>query len=102
MNDDKLKLTPFDASEYLDNEELIAEYLNTALRNPDQNAFFEAALDVMKARGVAKTADKAGVGRESLYKSFKTGSKLRFETVVKVLQALDLNLNIMSQKPLQP
>ena len=34
-----LELKPFDASDYLDSEETIAEYLTAALENPDPDAF---------------------------------------------------------------
>ena len=34
----KLGIAPFDASDYLDNEETIAEYLTAALENPDPDA----------------------------------------------------------------
>ena len=44
--------------------------------------------DVAKARGMAKIARDAGLGRESLYKAFAPGAKPRFDTVMKVLQAL--------------
>ena len=41
-NREKLGLAPFDASDYLDNEEIIAEYLAVALDNPDPNVFLTA------------------------------------------------------------
>jgi DNA-binding phage protein len=37
-----LKLAPFDASEYLDNEEVIAEYLAVALKDADPDMFLNA------------------------------------------------------------
>ena len=59
----KLNLAPFDASDYLDNEEVIAEYLTVALEDPDPDAFLMAVRDVAKARGIATVAAGAGVGR---------------------------------------
>ena len=38
----QLNIAPFDASDYLDNEETIAEYLSVALNNPDPDAFLDA------------------------------------------------------------
>jgi probable addiction module antidote protein len=46
----KAKLTPFDASDFLDNEEVIAEYLNAALEHPDPRVFLRAVANVAKAR----------------------------------------------------
>lgn len=89
-----LALAPFDASDYLDDEETIAEYLKVALEDPDPNIFLVAVRDVAKARGIANVAARAGLGRESLYKTLSPGAKPRFETVRKLLNALDVRLDV--------
>lgn len=89
-----LGLAPFDASDYLDNEETIAEYLAATLEDPDPDAFLIAVRDVAKARGIANVAAKAGLGRESLYKTLSPGAKPRFETVRRLLVALDVRLDV--------
>jgi probable addiction module antidote protein len=89
-----LGLVPFDASDYLDSEEAIAEYLTAALENPDPNAFLVAVRDVAKARGISKVAATAGLGRESLYKILKPGAQPRFDTVRRLLGALGVRLDI--------
>lgn len=94
----KLGLAPFDASDYLDNEETIAEYLAAALENPDQDAFLMAVRDVAKARGIANVAARAGLGRESLYKTLQPGAKPRFETVRRLLAALGVKLDVSPSK----
>ncbi len=94
---DDLVLAPFDASDYLDNETTIAEYLAAALENPDQNAFLIAVRDVAKARGIADVAAKAGLGRESLYKTLRPGARPRFDTVRRLLVALGVKLDVSSQ-----
>ena len=90
----KLGLDPFDASDYLDSEETIAEYLSAALENPDPNAFLDAVRDVAKAQGISKVAANAGLGRESLYKALKPGAQPRFETVRRLLGALGVRLDV--------
>ena len=95
---DDLDLAPFDASDYLDNEETIAEYLAAALENPDQDAFLIAVRDVAKARCIANVAARAGLGRESLYKTLQPGAKPRFDTVRRLLAALDVKLDVSSSK----
>lgn len=89
---------PFDASDYLDNEMTIAEYLAAALENPDQDAFLVAVRDVAKARGIADVAARAGLGRESLYKTLKPGARPRFDTVRRLLAALGVKLDVSSLK----
>jgi probable addiction module antidote protein len=81
-------LTPFEASEFLDNEDTIAAYLTAALEEGNPDLFLAALGDVAKVRGMADVAAVSGLGRESLYKALKPGSKLRFETVQKVLAGL--------------
>ena len=91
-----LELAPFDASDYLDSEEAIAEYLTAALENPDPDAFLVAVRDVAKARGIATVAANAGLGRESLYKALRPGAKPRFDTVRRLLETLGVRLDIKS------
>ena len=87
-----MKTTPFDASDYLDSEEMIAEYLSAILEQDDPDLFIAALGDVAKARGMSQIAKETGLGRESLYKALKPGSKLRYETVQKVMRALGVKL----------
>lgn len=91
---DELMLAPFDASDYLDSAETIAEYLRAALENPDPDAFLTAVRDVAKARGISRVAAEAGLGRESLYKALKPGAYPRFDTMRRLLAALGVRLDI--------
>ncbi|MBC2714856.1 MAG: putative addiction module antidote protein [Desulfobacteraceae bacterium] len=94
-NDKQLKLASFDASDYLDSEEIIAEYLSASLENPDPDAFLVAVRDVAKARGISAVAATAGLGRESLYKALKPGAQPRFDTVRRLLVALGVKLDVV-------
>ncbi len=90
---------PFDASDYLDSEEVIAEYLTVALEDPDPDAFLMAVRDVAKARGIASIAEIAGLGRESLYKALRPGAQPRFDTVRRLLDALGVKLGVTPPQP---
>ncbi len=85
--------TPFDAADYLDNEVTIAAYLTGALEDPEPDAFLMAVRTVARARGTTQLAKDSGLGRESLYKALAPGAKPRYETVMKVLRALGVNLH---------
>ena len=89
-----LKLATFDASEFLDNEEVITEYLAAALEDSNPDVFLRAVANVAKARGIAEVAKASGLGRESLYKALAPGAKVRYETVRKVLDSLGVKLTI--------
>jgi probable addiction module antidote protein len=90
----KVKVAPFDASEYLDDEEVIAEYLTAALEDSNPETFLLAVANVAKARGIAKIAQDSGLGRESLYKALAPGAKPRYETVRKLMDALGVKLTV--------
>ena len=90
----KVKLAPFDPTEYLDDEEVIAEYLTAALEDPNPKVFLLAVANVAKARGIAKVAEDSGLGRESLYKALAPGAKPRYETVRKLMDALGVKLTV--------
>jgi probable addiction module antidote protein len=82
----------FDAADYLDTGEIIAEYLSAALEDPNPDVFLMAVADVAKAKGMGRIAEATGLGRESLYKAFTPGAKPRYDTVLRVLRALGMQL----------
>jgi probable addiction module antidote protein len=90
----RVRTAPFEAADYLDNEEVIAEYLTAALEDPNPDVFLRAMADVAKARGIAAVAKDAGLGRESLYKALAPGAKIRYETVRKLLDSMGVRLTV--------
>ncbi|MDA3925142.1 MAG: putative addiction module antidote protein [Kiritimatiellae bacterium] len=91
-------ITKFDVSDYLTDEDSIAEYLNAILAENDQDLLLSAIGDIAKARGMKQIAEASGLGRESLYKALAPGAKPRFETVIKVLNVLGVNLTLSPAK----
>jgi probable addiction module antidote protein len=91
-------LKKFDVSDYLNDEETIAEYLNAVLENGDPGLLLAAIGDIAKAKGMKQIAQESGLGRESLYKALTPGAKPRFETVMKVLKVLGVNLSMKPAK----
>ncbi|HWG86476.1 MAG TPA: addiction module antidote protein [Candidatus Acidoferrales bacterium] len=91
-----LGVKPFDAADYLDSDEAVAEYLTAALEDPDPDLFLTAIKDVARARGMAQLARDTGLGRESLYKALSAGAKPRYDTVLKVLGALGVRLQAVA------
>jgi probable addiction module antidote protein len=88
----KIEVQPFDAAEFLDSSEAIAAYLDAAMNDPDPDVFLRALANVIRAKGVASIAERAGVGRESLYKTLAPGSMPRYDTIHRLLDALDVRL----------
>jgi len=89
----KVETAPFDAADYLTDEETIVEYLTAALEDPDPDMFLVAVKTVARARGMTQLAKDSGLGRESLYKALAPGAKPRYETVMKVVRALGVKLH---------
>jgi probable addiction module antidote protein len=88
----KKKIRAFDAADYLDSDAVIAEYLNAALEDENPDVFLQAIADVAKARGMTQLARETGLGRESLYKALAPGAKPRYDTVLKLMRALGVEL----------
>lgn len=89
----KIETAPFDAADYLSDEETIAEYLTAALEDQDPDLFLVAVKDVARARGMTQLAKDTGLGRESLYKALAPGAHPRYETIMKVVRALGVRLH---------
>ncbi len=85
----------FDIVEYLDNEEVITEYLSAAAEDPNPDVFLAALGDVAKAKGMTQIARESGLGRESLYKALSKGAHPRFETINAVIRALGVKIAIV-------
>lgn len=97
----KVTYAVFDAADYLDNDVVIAEYLTAAAEDPNPEVFLLALSNVARAKGIAKVAKSAGLGRESLYKALSVGAHPRYETVSAVLRALGVKLS-MTIEPRRP
>lgn len=95
----KATYAAFDPADYLDNNEVIAEYLSAAVEDANPDVFLAALGDVAKARGMAKIAKDAGLGRESLYKALEPGAHPRYETVTAVLRALGVKFAVVANGP---
>jgi probable addiction module antidote protein len=92
----------FDAAEFLDNDEVIAAYLQDALEDGDMDVFLLAVADVVKARSMTRVAEESGLGRESLYKMLRPGAKPGFATVGKLLSALGVRFEVTPVKSASP
>lgn len=93
-----MKLTKFDVVDYLDSEEAIAAYLSAVMEENDPDLLVAALGDIARARGMAKLAEDAGLNRESLYKALRPGAKPRFDTVLRIMKALNIKIQATVQQ----
>lgn len=81
--------------ELRDNPRFAVEYLRAALEDDAEPKVLLLALRrVVQARGIAKIARRAGVERESLYRSLSRRGNPRLSTLAAVTKAVGLRLTV--------
>lgn len=88
-------LTRFDPIEMIDDAEAVAVFLADAFDTGDADYIQHVLGLIARSKGMTEVAEKAGLGRESLYKALKDGASPRFETILRVIHALDLKLALV-------
>lgn len=87
-----IKTIPFDASKYLDDAESQAELLSEALATHDPRAVVHAVGVIARARGMSELSRATGIGRSSLYNAVQDDANPTIETLMKLLDGLQLDL----------
>jgi len=91
-----------DLSVWLQDAENAAEYLNTAIEDGDKSVLLLALRDVAKARGgMTAVAEKAHLGRESLYKMLSKRGNPEFKSIASVLHGMGLKLSVTPEQTAQ-
>jgi probable addiction module antidote protein len=86
------KATKFDAADYLNSPQVIADYLSEAFETGDESFIAEALGTVARAKGMSAIADETGLSREGLYRSLSSEGRPELATAMKVLDAFDVRL----------
>jgi len=89
-----METSKFDISDYLDSNEMIAEYLNSVLEEGNDTEIVIAIGHIAKAIGMTKIAEETGMSRPSLYKALSEGANPQFSTIMKVLKAVGGQIQI--------
>lgn len=89
----KTRTRKYDTAALIHSDREAAAYLEAALAEGDAALFAAAIGDIARARGMTKIAKETGLGRESLYKALSAEGKPEFNTVVMVLNALNIRLH---------
>src|SRR6056300_89876 len=84
----------YDVAEHLRTPQEMAAYLQACLEEANGDASFVAKAlgDIARAKGMSQVARDAGLSRESLYKALSGERTPGFDTVLKVIKALELEL----------
>ncbi len=88
--------TPYDVAEHLRNPEEMAAYLEACLDEAPEDAAYIAEVlgNIARARGMSKIAKDSGLSRESLYKALSGERNPSLATILKVMHALGLRMQI--------
>ena len=89
-----IKTTSFNPIGFLVSDEEIAGYLADAYRDDDPAVFIVALGHVVKHKGLAQLAADTGLNRESLYKTFNGKVQPKWDTVHRLLKAINVELAI--------
>ena len=89
------KTAPYDVAEFLETPEEMAAYLEACIQESDGDAAFiaKALGDIARAKGMTQVALESGLSRESLYKAPSGDRSPSFDTILKVISALGLQLS---------
>jgi len=92
----KTIVTRYDVAEHLRTAEEMAAYLDATIQEADGDTaqIAKALGDIARAKGMTQIANETGLSRESLYKALSGERSPSFDTVLKVMSALDLELHV--------
>jgi len=94
----KTRTSVWDPAEHLETPEDMAAYLEAALEEGDPALVAAALGDIARAKGMSQLARDTGLGRESLYKALSEAGNPEFATIMRVMEALGLQLHVTPAK----
>jgi probable addiction module antidote protein len=96
----KTVTTKYEVSEHLRTPQEMAAYLEKCIEEANGDAAFitKALGDIARAKGMSQVARDAGLSRESLYKALSGERSPGFDTILKVISALGLELHTVAAK----
>ena len=74
-------------------------YINEAFLDGNEAVLKTAVADVIRSRGVAAVARKAGINRVTVYKTLKPGTESSFTTMHALLKACNVSLQVRPTEP---
>lgn len=89
-----IETTKWDSADYLDTPEDIAAYLEAAFEDGDAKVIAHALGVIARARGMTQIAQETGLSREALYKTLSPTGNPRLSTLLGVLKALGVRLDV--------
>lgn len=89
-----MKISKFNAIDYLQSEADIKEYLNESFATGDAKLIARALGDVAKIKGMSKIAKVTNLDRSSLYNSLSTDGDPKLSTLTKLMESFGYTFSI--------
>lgn len=90
-----MKLRKWDSAELLKTDKDMQAYLQACVEESQDAAFIAKALgNIARVKGMTQLSKDTGLGRESLYKALSGDVNPSFDTIIRVVKALNLRLAI--------
>ncbi len=83
---------------YEDLKDPASAFINEAILDGNEAVMKTALADVIRAKGVAAVARKAGIHRIAVYKTLKPDTESSFTTMHALLKACNVRLQVLSTK----
>ncbi len=89
-----MKISKYNATDYLTTEEEIKEYLNASFKSGDSKLIARALGDVAKIKGMSKIAKATNLDRSSLYNSLTTEGDPKLSTLTKLIESFGYTFSV--------
>lgn len=89
-----MKVSKYNASDYLKTEADIKEYLNASFKTGDSKLIARALGDVAKIKGMSKVAKATKLDRSSLYNSLTEQGDPKLSTLTKLIQSFGYTFSV--------
>ena len=89
-----MKLSTYNAVDYLKTEEDIKEYLKASFETGDSKLIARALGDVVKVKGMSKVAKTTKLDRSNLYNSLTEQGDPKLSTVTKLVKNFGYSVSI--------
>jgi len=88
------KTTEWDMARYIDTKEAVIAHLEAALEENDTELLLSIVGDIARSKGMTQVARELGVSREGLYRSLAPSGNPSFDTVLRLLDILGMQLRV--------
>jgi len=92
--EEKITFADWDPAEVIETKEDVIAHIEVALEENDTEMLLSIVGDIARSKGMTQIARELGVSREGLYRSLAPSGNPSFDTVIRLLDILGLQLKV--------